>query len=142
MHKPSRMWVRTFDTNRLQAVGFVQRLGKAATFGRLPIDNFIGQLGADGLERCPRAWRGACSRCWPGADTDDARGLPNETGSIDRQARRDVLQDPSEQRGRIRRHARGHRERLWILCWQPIDDRQAGLDCRAVPGIDAPLNRR
>ena len=107
LHEPRRMRARTFDANRLQAVRLIQRLGEAAVLGRLPVDGLIGQLGAGGLERCRRARRGAWRRCGLGADRDDARSLPNETGSIDRQARRNVLQDPGEQRGRIRRHARG-----------------------------------
>ena len=70
------------------------------------------------------------------------RSLPNEAGAVDRQARRNVLQDPGEQRGRIGRHAWRRRKRLWILGGHAIDDRQAGLDRRAVAGIDAPLDRR
>ena len=114
LHEPRRMRARIFDANRLQAIGLVQRLGDAAVLGRLPVDSLIGEFGANGLERCCRARPGAWRRCGLGADRDDARSLPNEVGSIDRQARRHVLQDPGEQRGRIRRHARGRWKRLWI----------------------------
>ena len=59
----------------------------------------------------------------------------------DRQALRDVLQDPGEQRGQIGRHAGRRRKRSGIVGGYAIEDRQAGLDRSCMAGIDAPLDR-
>ena len=105
LHQPCRMGLRTDNPDRLQLVSFVQRLGKAAALGRLPVHGLVGKLRTHSLKR----FTGNGARLPGGLPTRhdrDRRDRWGKRGAMKRQAWRNMGRHPLKQRRDIRCHAR------------------------------------
>ena len=96
LHELGRMRLRAGNTDRLQSVFFIERIGEAPALGRRPVDGLVGELdrlrfGSAGCGRTRRRARVGADRARrrPGDGTGDG------DGGRDRQARRHVLRSPS-----------------------------------------------
>ncbi len=80
LHQLGRVGLRTWNTDRLQSVGLVDRLGEVRALGRRPVHDVIGQLyalgiGADGNRtRCRCTEKVAAHGFWRGGDRRDVGG--------------------------------------------------------------------
>ena len=126
----------------LETVFLIDRIRQATGLGRLPVDRLIGERNA--LRLAMRHSRRGLRRPvdigahGPGRG---GRGHGHGDGRVDRRAGREMLGQPSEKRGDVRRDAGRGRERGRIVRRQLVDDGEPRRDGRAVLGIDRPVDR-
>ena len=139
LHQPGGVSLRAGNTDRLQSVSFIQRLGDVAALDRHPVDGLIGELnrlrlgprGRDG----GRARRNALRPCGGGTNHragDDWRGK--------REPRRNGIRDPAKQGCGIGGATVQSRKRRRIGRGQTVDHGQARVDGRAMLGIDQSID--
>src|SRR6266850_5989640 len=107
------MRLRARDTDRLQCVSLIKRIGDLAGIRGDPVDWLVGDFGRHEIDgrrdRCwrtladvsadrPRRWD--AGNCWHSC----------RRGGYDRATWRNVLQDPAEQGRQVRRNTRRWRE--------------------------------
>ncbi len=137
------MGLRIGNTDRLQSVFFIDRVGNPAVFGGRPVHGLIGEFDAFGLDG-----RGRGGICGSGAREVSANG-PGRCGGYrgcrwrERRslARWNLRLNPAKQRGEVRRGAWQRGKRCPIVGRQLVDDRQPRVDGRAVFGIDRAVDR-
>ena len=139
LHEPRRMRLRAGNTDRLQSVFFIKRIREAGAVRGRPVDSLIGEL--HGLRFGERRTAGRTHR--EGADRSGncrSRGIGNDDGRGERQARRDMLVHPGEQSRRVRSYSWRGRKDLRIGGGFLVDDGEPRLDRGAVLGIDGAID--
>ena len=103
LHELGRMRLGAGNTDRLQAVFFIERIGDAAAFRRRPVDGLVGEFDASGslagARRC-RTRRMAVGRA-PFAECADAGWRDRRQASAIGSRGGTCSLDPAEQRGDI-----------------------------------------
>ena len=139
LHQLGGVSLRAGNTDRLQSVSFIKRLGDVAALDRHPVDGLIGQLNR--LRLGPhrrdggRARRNALRPCGGGTNHragDDWRGK--------REPRRNGIRDPAKQGCGIGGATVQSRKRRRIGRGQTVDHGQARVDGRAMLGIDQSID--
>ena len=146
LYEPCRMCRRSGNTDRLKSVSFIKRLGDAPAFRWRPVDGLVGKLDRGGFDnrRGGPAWRSSVGRRPYGyCPRSDRRGSVCDGGDHRYGGpRRDEPRNPVEQCRRVVRRPRRRRELRRIIRRHAVDDCQARLNARAVPGIDPTIDSR
>ena len=103
LHQPGGMGLRAGNTDRLQSVFFIKRIGDAAALDRRPVDGLIGEF--DRLRLGRRGRDGGRARARTRGRprlTAGRRVAPATTGGSERQPRRNGLPRSSQARSRHR----------------------------------------
>ena len=142
LHQLGRMSLRAGNTDRLQSVFFIKRLGDPAALDRRPVHRLVSQFPSLGLDRARRWHR----RRAHGVGADRSRehracDRGDGNGRDDRQARWDMIGDPAEQRGGVGCDPGRSRKGSRIGGWDLIDHGQPGVGGGAVLGIDGAVDR-
>lgn len=139
------MRLRAWNTDRLQCVSLIKRIGDAAAIRGRPIHRLVGDFGRHG-SNC----RHGCSRlalsdvgtyCSRRCRAGNCRHHASRCASH-WTTRRHVLLDPAEQSRQIGRNAGRYWERGDVVSRDSIDNGQTGVDVGAVLGIDGAVNCR
>ena len=143
LHQLGRVRLGSENLDRLEPIFLIDRIAEERAFGRRPVDRLIGEIdrlriGNGRLDRPRRSGTREIAphrpRCGGGRHGDgEARR--------ERQARRNVLGDPAQQRGHVRRDAPRFRQGGRVLGGRLVDDDQPRVDGRAVLGIDRAVDR-
>ena len=142
LHQLGRMGLRAGNTDRLQSVFLIDRLGQVCALRRRPVHDVIGQRDAFGIDAGRGIGANGCrAREIAAHGLQWRRDRHGYCGQRDRQPGRHMRADPVEQRSGVGRHARRGREQCRIVGGQLVDDRQPRWKGRAVFGIDRAGNR-
>ena len=123
LHELGRMRLRAGNTDRLQSVFFIKRLGDAAALDRRPVDGLIGEfdrlrLGRRGRDG-GRARRNARRPCGGGTNRGAGVTIGVASGSLGGTEFRDPAKQASRHRARIpgrrRKHASDRRRADWSI---------------------------
>ena len=141
LHEAGRMRLRAGNTDRLQSVLFVQRLGDAAAFDRLPVYGLIGEFFSEGFWRRGRDWGRTHDRRTHRAAGGLRRARRRHRRIGERQPRRHLNRDPAVQRGDVGGDPQWRREYARLGGGALVDDGQSDVDGRAVLGVDRAVDR-
>ena len=131
LHELGGVRLRTGNTDRLQSVFFIKRLGDPTALDRLPVHWRIIEFDAFGFEGLGR--NGGRSHRAGAHSARDRRAC--DRGGRDRGPSGNMIGDPTQQRGDIGRDAGRRWEGCRIIGRDLVDHGQPGVDRGAMPGI-------
>src|SRR5260370_27646013 len=132
------MFLRSGNTDRLKRVPLIKRISNAAALRWFPVDGVVSELDGGKFDL---ARNGAAMRSGAGEQRRARRlSCDRRGGACDRRghrqgcSRRNVADYPVEQGSRVACHPGRSRECRRIVRRDAVNDREAGLGCRALAG--------